>query len=163
MGGVRIFPKNLRASLFKLFRLDPCLWAVHLNILSLLKTWDLRTFLWKRGACPRRRCPKRPGRGPAGSRTCLTLSTWSTPGRSFLQPTKYLYIKSTKYVPSPELGLSHPLSCQRVCPSPRNQRGGEGSTLACGWGVGGSQFRRLEKSLALCLLYAASLQLCKKR
>jgi hypothetical protein len=61
------------------------------------------------------------------------------------------------------LGLSHPLSCQRVCPSPRNQRGGEGSTLACGWGGGGAQFRRREKSLALCLLYAASLQLCKKR
>ncbi len=38
------------------------------------------------------------------------------------------------YVPSSELGFSHPLSRQRVCPSPWNQRGG---TLACGWGVGG--------------------------
>jgi hypothetical protein len=57
--------------------------------------------------------------------------------------TKYIYIKSTTvYVPSSELGLSHPLS-------PRNQReahspGGKGS--------GESQFRRLDKRLALCLL-----------
>ncbi len=27
------------------------------------------------------------------------------------------------YVPSSELGLSHPLSRQRVCPSPRDQMG----------------------------------------
>ncbi len=38
--------------------------------------------------------------------------------------------------PSSELGLSQPLSRQRVFPSPQKQ-GGEG-TLACGWGVGGS-------------------------
>jgi hypothetical protein len=38
--------------------------------------------------------------------------------------------------PSSELGLSQPLSRQRVCPSPQKQGGG--STLACGWGVGGS-------------------------
>ncbi len=43
--------------------------------------------------------------------------------------------------PSSELGLSHPLSRQRVFPSPQKQGGG--GTLACGWGVGGkSQFRR---------------------
>ncbi len=53
-------------------------------------------------------------------------------------PTKYVYIKcTTVYVPSPELGLSHP--------------------LACGLGGGGGpiQFRRLEKKLStlptLCL------------
>ncbi len=38
------------------------------------------------------------------------------------------------YVLSSELGLSHPFSGQRVCPSPQNQRGGP---LACGWGVWG--------------------------
>jgi hypothetical protein len=38
--------------------------------------------------------------------------------------------------PSSELGLSQPLSRQRVFPSPQKQGGGE--TLACGWGVGGS-------------------------
>ncbi len=38
--------------------------------------------------------------------------------------------------PSSELGLSQPLSRQRVFPSPQKQGGG--GTLACGWGVGGS-------------------------
>jgi len=38
--------------------------------------------------------------------------------------------------PSSELGLSQPLSRQRVFPSPQTQGGG--GTLACGWGVGGS-------------------------
>ncbi len=38
--------------------------------------------------------------------------------------------------PSSELGLSQPLSRQRVVPSPQKQGGG--GTLACGWGVGGS-------------------------
>ncbi len=43
--------------------------------------------------------------------------------------------------PSSELGLSQPLSRQRVFPSPQKQGGG--GTLACGRGVGGeSQFRR---------------------
>ncbi len=64
-------------------------------------------------------------------------------------PIKYVYVKSTTvFVLSSELGVSQPLSRQRVCPSPQN-RGG--STLA-GEGLGESQFRRLEKSLALCLL-----------
>ncbi len=38
--------------------------------------------------------------------------------------------------PSSELGLSQPLSRQRVFPSPQKQGGG--GILACGWGVGGS-------------------------
>jgi hypothetical protein len=38
--------------------------------------------------------------------------------------------------PLSELGLSQPLSRQRVFPSPQKQGGG--GTLACGWGVGGS-------------------------
>jgi hypothetical protein len=43
--------------------------------------------------------------------------------------------------PSSELGLSQPLSRQRVFPS--SQKQGGGGTLACGWGVGGeSQFRQ---------------------
>ncbi len=71
-----------------------------------------------------------------------------------LDTTKYIYIQNTTvYVLSLELGLSHPLSRQRVSPSPRYQRGG---ILACGWGVGESQFRRLEKKLStlptLCLI-----------
>jgi hypothetical protein len=63
----------------------------------------------------------------------------------------YIYIKNTTvYVPSSELGLSQPLSRQRVCPSPQNQ-GGEGEHSPAGEGLGESQFRRLEKSLAFCL------------
>jgi hypothetical protein len=46
-----------------------------------------------------------------------------------------------------ELGLSHPLSRQRVCPSPRNQGGG-GAHSPAGEGLGESQFRRLEKKLS---------------
>jgi hypothetical protein len=66
--------------------------------------------------------------------------------------TKYIYIKSTTVnVPSSELGLSHLLSRQRVYPSLRYQRGG-GAHSPAGKGLGESQFRRLEKSLALCLL-----------
>jgi hypothetical protein len=65
--------------------------------------------------------------------------------------TKYIYLQSTTvYVPSSELGLSHPLSRQRACPSLRT--GGGGSFSPAGEGLGESQFQRLEKSLALCLL-----------
>jgi hypothetical protein len=46
----------------------------------------------------------------------------------YMGPKKCIYIKSTTvYAPSSEWGLSHPLSRQRVCPSPRDQRGGGGS------------------------------------
>jgi hypothetical protein len=58
------------------------------------------------------------------------------------------------YVPSSELGLSQPLPRQRVCPSPP-EPGRE--PLPAGEGLGESQFRRLEKSLALCLLCAVQL------
>ena len=69
-----------------------------------------------------------------------------------IYPTKYVFIKSTTvYVPSSELGLSQPISRQRVFPSPQKQGGG--GTLACGWGVGGSpNSDDWRKSLALCLL-----------
>jgi hypothetical protein len=65
------------------------------------------------------------------------------------------YIKSTTvYVPSSELGLSQPLSRQRVCPSPPNRGGGVGDGHTClrvrGWGSPNSDDWR--KSLALCLL-----------
>ncbi len=60
---------------------------------------------------------------------------------------KYVYIRSTTvYVPSSKLGLSQPLSRQRVCPSPQNWVG----TLASGWGSPNTEDWR--KSLALCLL-----------
>ncbi len=53
--------------------------------------------------------------------------------------TKYIYIKSTTvYVPLSELGLSQPLSRQRVWLSPQNWGRGDG--------LGESQFRRLEKN-----------------
>jgi hypothetical protein len=61
------------------------------------------------------------------------------------------YIKRVPQCMSPrhnwELGLSHPLSRQQVCPSPRNQRGG-GAHSPAGEGLGESQFRRLEKKFS---------------
>jgi hypothetical protein len=56
----------------------------------------------------------------------------------YLYPTNsqstYSYIKSTTvYVHSSELGLSQPLSRQRVCPSPHNRGGG----APAGEGLGG--------------------------
>jgi hypothetical protein len=55
------------------------------------------------------------------------------------------------YVPSSELGLSHPLSRQRVCHSPR-AKGGAHSPAVRGWRSSNSDDRR--KSLVLCLLCA---------
>jgi hypothetical protein len=52
------------------------------------------------------------------------------------------------YVPSSQLRISHLPTRQRVCPSPRNQRGGGGLHLPAGEGLGESQFRRLEKMLS---------------
>jgi hypothetical protein len=62
--------------------------------------------------------------------------------------------QSTKvYVPSSELGLSHPLSRQRVGPSPRYQRGGGHTRLRVrGWGSPNSE--DLRTSLALFLFCA---------
>jgi hypothetical protein len=58
------------------------------------------------------------------------------------------------YVPSSELGLSHPLSRQRVCPSPPPRTKGEGEHSPAGEGLGESRFRRLKrKSFALRLLF----------
>jgi hypothetical protein len=70
------------------------------------------------------------------------------------KPTKYVYIKSTTvYVPSSELGLSHPLSRQRVCPSPVTEGRGWAHSPA-GEGLGESQFRRLSTLPTLCLLFS---------
>jgi hypothetical protein len=50
---------------------------------------------------------------------------------------------------SSELGLSQPLSRQRVCPSPQNPGGGgEGAHSPGGEGLGESQFRQLVKKLS---------------
>ncbi len=67
-------------------------------------------------------------------------------------PTKYIFIYSTTLcVPSSELGLSHPLSRQRVCPSPGIKGGGGHTRLrARGWRSPNSDDWR--KSLAVCLL-----------
>jgi hypothetical protein len=64
--------------------------------------------------------------------TCRHLQKYS-----FFEITKHIYFlqSTTVYVPSSELGLSHPLSRQRVCPFPPEPGGG--GILACGWGVGG--------------------------
>ncbi len=51
-------------------------------------------------------------------------------------------------VPSSELGHPHHLSRKRVCPSPRNQGGGESTHSPEGEEVGESQFGRLEKKLS---------------
>jgi hypothetical protein len=46
-----------------------------------------------------------------------------------------IYKESTVYVPSSELGLSQPLSRQRVCPSPQNRGWGKHTRLRVrGWG-----------------------------
>ncbi len=64
----------------------------------------------------------------------------------FLYSTKYVNIKSTTvYVPSSELGLSQPLSRQRVVPLPPEPGGAHSPA---GEGLGESQFRRLEKKLS---------------
>ncbi len=57
---------------------------------------------------------------------------------------------TTVYVPSSELGLSHPLFRQRVCPSPPpNQKGGDSRQGVRDWGSPNSDDWR--KSLPLCL------------
>jgi hypothetical protein len=62
--------------------------------------------------------------------------------------TKHVNIKSTTvYVPSSELGLSHPLSRPRVCTTSPQTRGG-GAHWPAGGGLGESQFPRLEKKLS---------------
>ncbi len=49
--------------------------------------------------------------------------------------TKYVFLQSTTvYVPSSELGLSHTLSHQRVCPSPGTKGGGAHSPAGEGLG-----------------------------
>jgi len=73
-----------------------------------------------------------------GGKTCLPLLYR-------VEPTA----QSTYSVcPSSELGLSQPLSRQRVFPSPQKQ--GEGGTLACGWGE--SQFRRGAYTMVLFII-----------
>ncbi len=73
------------------------------------------------------------------------VTRWHTRIKCTVLRTKYVNIKSTTvYVPASEMGLSQPLSRQRVCPSPQSR--GEGGTL--GEGLGKSQFRRLEKRLS---------------
>ncbi len=60
---------------------------------------------------------------------------------------------TTVYVLSSELGLSQPLSRQRVCPSPRTGGGGHTRLRVRGWGSSNSDDWR--KSLVLCLLCGA--------
>ncbi len=74
------------------------------------------------------------------------LDRW-TPKSTQVEPTKYVYIKSTTvHDPSSELGLAQPLSANECAPTPQNRGGGAHSPA--GEGLGESQFRRLEKKLS---------------
>jgi hypothetical protein len=105
------------------------------------------------------------GSRPMGTAVHKSTTTWTpnkllTPHLTYMvQATKYLYIKSTTvYVPSSALGLSQPISRQRVCPPPRTGGGGghTGLRVRC-WGS--PNFDDWRKSLALCLLCGPSLTL----
>ncbi len=65
---------------------------------------------------------------------------------TFIPQSTYICRAPQCMSPRQNWGLSHPLSRQRVCPTPPTK--GEKGTLACGLGVGESQFRRLEKKLS---------------
>ncbi len=60
---------------------------------------------------------------------------------------KYARQSTKPFLQSPELGLSHPLTRRRVCPSPFGSVE-EGELSLAGEGVGEFQFRRLEKKLS---------------
>jgi hypothetical protein len=74
----------------------------------------------------------------------------------FNHKVQYIYAKSTTVsVPSSEFGPPpFPQVSVPLPPPPITKGGGEGThyTLACGWGVGESQFRRLEKKLSTLFL-----------
>jgi hypothetical protein len=79
--------------------------------------------------------PNGPGRACQGT----SSPGWSRSYLSFLVSPLHkvrTYKEYHSVCPSSELGLSQPLSRQRVFPSPQKQGGG--GTLACGRGVGGS-------------------------
>jgi hypothetical protein len=61
-----------------------------------------------------------------------------------------IYIEHHSVCPFVGIGTPHPFSRKRVCPPPRTKGWGAHSPAAKG--VGESQFQRLEKRLALCLL-----------
>ncbi len=78
----------------------------------------------------------------AAFKICINVCQHSQHGHShsfpLVFPTKYIYIKSTTlYVPSLELGLSHPLARQRVCPSPPEPKVGGGAHSPAGEGLVG--------------------------
>jgi hypothetical protein len=70
----------------------------------------------------------------------------------FTLATKYVYLQSTTvYVPSSEMGLSHPPPLTSECAPPPGTKGGGHTRLRVrGWGSPNSDDWR--KSLALCLL-----------
>jgi hypothetical protein len=66
------------------------------------------------------------------AKLCLTFKFYHL----IHENTKYVNIKSTTvYVPSSELGISQPLSRQRVCPSHQNRGGGHTRPRVRGWGI----------------------------
>jgi hypothetical protein len=114
--------------------------------------WDPCGWGWPPGCgCPGAISPRHGSGSPSLPGTQVVRGPATR--RQSDQSTKYIYIQSTTvYVPSSELGLSHPLSRQRVCPFPRYQRRGGGHTRlrVRGWVSPKSDDWR--NSLILCLL-----------
>ncbi len=98
------------------------------------------------------KCPTR-GLEPHMQRTCDLRICSCAESTVLIQST-------TVDVPSSELGLSHPLSRQRVRPSPRNQRGGGAHTRLR---VRESRFRRLEKKLSILSTLCSCALLCAEQ
>jgi hypothetical protein len=66
--------------------------------------------------------------------------------------TKYIYAEYYSVCPLAEIGTLPPPSLASECPHSPEPKGGGGGHSPAGEGLGESQFRRLEKCLALCLL-----------
>ncbi len=105
-------------------------------------TWSLVTQLtgW-RGRCSTLASPSQSPRSPTLQPSSSEPARYITPlrnSRNSLPPShkvrKYKEYHSVR--PLVVMGLSQPLSRQRVCPTPKN-RGGGGGTLAGGEEVGG--------------------------
>jgi hypothetical protein len=64
----------------------------------------------------------------------------------------YLFLEYQSICPFVRIGSPRPLSRQRVCPPPQNQRVGGGQHSLAGEGAGGADSDDWRESLALCIL-----------